>query len=99
MNNRFDKEGYLIDFSSWQEDDAKDIAKNYKIKLTKDHWQIIYYLRDFYLRFNNHPLMRLVIKQLPIEKRSSTYFYQLFLENPMQISSKISGLPKPKNCL
>jgi len=103
----FDKEGFLLDLTQWSEKTAIDIAQGEGIVLTEQHWEIIFLLRDFYAQFQRSPNMRALInflkKSLDAEsskqKANSIYLLKLFPESPAKIASKISGLPKPENCL
>lgn len=97
-----DAEGYLLDVSQWSESLAKLIAEQEDIKLTKDHWQVIHYVRQFYQEFNTSPSIRPLVKYLstvlPSEKTGSLYLQVLFPEGPAKQATKIAGLPKPARC-
>lgn len=102
-NIETDKDGYLCNREDWSPDIASAIALNENISLTKEHWEIIYLLRDFYGEYEispaMRPLIRYVEKRLGTEKGKSIYLMKLFPESPAKIASKIAGLPKPTNCL
>ncbi|XRX42722.1 MAG: TusE/DsrC/DsvC family sulfur relay protein [Buchnera aphidicola (Eriosoma harunire)] len=92
-----------IYYQDWNENIANNIAKQESIILTKKHWEIIYFIREFYSRFNRTPSMRMLSKSLKIKlsnyKSTSLYLYTLFPKGPAQQASKIAGLPKPNHCL
>lgn len=98
-----DPEGFLISLSDWSEETAGILALNEGIELNEKHWEIITTTRSFYQRFERSPNMRALcnfIKQeLGPEKSKSIYLLQLFPGSPAKLVSKISGLPKPENCL
>ena len=104
----FDKEGFLRDLDSWNEELAVTIAASCGIELGNDHWQIIYLLREFYqvhqLSPANRALVALVKRELGADKGNSAYLMGLFRnpnnnkESPAKLASKIAGLPKPENC-
>ena len=98
-----DKEGFLINLNDWNESVAKAIAEKDEINLTKEHWEIIHLVRDFYQKFQISPSMRALVKRteqtLGKEKGKSIYLLQLFPVSPAKFASKIAGLPKPANCL
>ena len=100
---QFDKEGFLLTLELWSEDVAKDIASGENIQLTKEHFDVIYLLRDFYQKHEvapaNRPLVKLVKTKLSEDKGNSIYLMTLFPESPAKIAAKIAGLPKPPNCL
>ncbi|MGX5201564.1 TusE/DsrC/DsvC family sulfur relay protein [Aliikangiella sp. IMCC44632] len=97
-----DAQGYLIDPNQWDENIAAIIAKQELIELTNDHWQVIRYVRQFYLEFNTSPSIRPLVKYLskllPAEKTGSLYLQMLFPEGPAKQATKIAGLPKPARC-
>lgn len=99
----FDEEGYLLDLSQWNEALAEHIAQDEGIKLTHEHWEILYVLRRFYEQFEVSPAMRplvkAVTKELGPEKGKSIYLMQLFPGSPPKRAAKIAGLPKPANCI
>jgi tRNA 2-thiouridine synthesizing protein E len=98
-----DKEGYLRKLNDWSEDIAEFIAQEESIRLTQDHWAVIYLLREFYHTFDVSPAMRPLVKYVGIhlgkDKANSIYLLTLFPPSPARIASKIAGLPRPANCL
>tara|TARA_B100001250_G_scaffold171394_1_gene147595 strand:- start:171 stop:485 length:315 start_codon:yes stop_codon:yes gene_type:complete len=98
-----DKDGYLNNLSDWDEDAALQIAKREEIKLTHAHWEIIKLLRKFYKRQQVSPatraLINLIKRELGPQKGRSVYLMKLFRGTPAKTVSKISGLPKPDNCI
>ncbi|CAL4324739.1 Sulfurtransferase TusE [Buchnera aphidicola (Cavariella theobaldi)] len=102
-NIQKDSEGYLKNSQHWSISLAKEIAENEKICLNSDHWEIIYFMRDFYLKFNVTPSIRMLIKGLQKKrynkKINSVNLFKLFPKGPAQQASKIAGIPKPVKCL
>ncbi|WWO97506.1 MAG: TusE/DsrC/DsvC family sulfur relay protein [Candidatus Dasytiphilus stammeri] len=98
-----DSEGYLTNTSDWNPMIAKKLASEEKLNLNKEHWQIIFLVRNFYLTFNMVPTMRMLVKsitkQYGIEKGNSRYLFQLFPKGPAKQAAKIAGIPKPVKCL
>ena len=103
MTIPLDKDGYLINLSDWNEDVAADLAVKEGIDLSPAHWELIQLIRKFHERFEVSPAMRPLIKfakqELGVEKATSLYFLKLFPGSPAKILAKISGLPRPENCL
>lgn len=99
----FDKEGFLKDLDDWNEDVAESIAQQMEIRLTAAHWEIIHLLRKFYKRYQTSPATRAltsyVKRELGPDKGKSTYLMRLFGGSAARNAAKISGLPKPDNCL
>lgn len=86
----------------WNKKIAISIAKNFSIKLKKNHWKIIFFMRKFYKKYNITPTTRMLILTLKKEKKifiTSQDLFILFKETPMKNISKIAGLPKPQQCL
>lgn len=98
-----DAQGYLKNYKQWSEVIAIEIAKQEGIKMTADHWQVIYFIRDFYLKFNISPSIRLLVKSITqnigYDRGNSRYLFRLFPEGPAKQASKIAGLPQPVKCL
>lgn len=98
-----DKQGYLIDFKVWTEDMAPVLAKQDEIELTEAHWEVIRFVRAFYLEFNTSPAIRALTKAMKAEfgeeKANSRYLYRLFPEGPAKQATKYAGLPKPARCI
>jgi len=98
-----DDEGYLLHLTDWNKQVADIIAADEGIVLTGDHHEIIHALRDFHEQFGLSPAMRPLTKylkqKLGPEKSTSIYLLQLFPGSPAKVAAKISGLPKPDNCL
>ncbi|WP_244474151.1 TusE/DsrC/DsvC family sulfur relay protein, partial [Escherichia coli] len=53
-----DTEGYLKESSQWSEPLAVVIAENEGIALSPEHWEVVRFVRDFYLEFNTSPAIR-----------------------------------------
>ena len=98
----WDSDGFLKDTSSWNEELADILAANDDIKLSAEHWDIIYLLREYYEDHQvvpaNRALVNLVKHKLDTEKGKSLYLMKLFGGSPAKLASKISGLPKSENC-
>jgi TusE/DsrC/DsvC family sulfur relay protein len=98
-----DEAGYLSDSSQWNREVAVLIARNERIELQDDHWQVVNYLRCFYQEHRRAPTVRVLTqamrKTLGAEKGNSRYLYQLFPRGTTTQASKIAGLPKPMGCI
>lgn len=98
-----DSEGYLKDPQQWQESLAPIIAAKESIELSAEHWEVVRFVRDFYLEFNTSPAIRMLVKAMAAkfgeEKGNSRYLYRLFPKGPAKQATKIAGLPKPVKCI
>lgn len=98
-----DKHGYLIDYTVWSEELAPLLAETDNIELTEAHWEIITFVREFYITYNTSPAIRALTKALKEKfgesKSSSRYLFKLFPDGPAKQATKYAGLPKPARCL
>jgi tRNA 2-thiouridine synthesizing protein E len=98
-----DEQGYLQNSSQWHEQLAEEIALQEGITLTEAHWQVIHFVREFYLQYNTSPAIRMLVKAMKQkygeDKGNSRYLYRLFPKGPASQATKIAGLPKPVNCI
>ena len=98
-----DSEGYLKDTTQWNEAMAAVIAEQEGISLSVEHWEVVRFVRDFYLEFNTSPAIRMLVKAMANtfgeEKGNSRYLYRLFPKGPAKQATKIAGLPKPVKCI
>jgi tRNA 2-thiouridine synthesizing protein E len=106
LNNQLidtDKQGYLLDHTLWCEALATIIAAQENIELTSQHWEVIHFVRNFYLEYNTSPAIRMLVKAmakaLGEDKGNSIYLYKLFPKGPAKQATKIAGLPKPARCI
>lgn len=103
MTLETDTAGYLADMSQWNEEVAKAIAQQESIVLTEAHWEVIYFVRQFYQEYHTSPAIRMLVKamaeKLGAEKGNSRYLQRLFPEGPAKQATKLAGLPKPAKCL
>ena len=98
-----DKAGYLLEIDDWSADLAPTLALTENIELSPNHWEVVNFVRDFYLKFNTSPAMRALVKAMATEfgpeKGNSRYLFKLFPKGPAKQATKIAGLPKPAKCL
>ncbi|MEC4723954.1 TusE/DsrC/DsvC family sulfur relay protein [Shewanella sp. D64] len=98
-----DHQGYLKNVTDWNEAIAEIIAQKEQIELTTAHWEVINFVRSFYLEFKTSPAIRVLVKaiglKLGADKGNSKYLYTLFPVGPAKQATKIAGLPKPAKCI
>jgi tRNA 2-thiouridine synthesizing protein E len=98
-----DKHGYLANLVDWTPELAEEFARLENINLTEGHWEVVWFVRNFYQEFNTSPAIRLLVKamaeKLGVEKGNSKYLFLLFPEGPAKQATRIAGLPKPAKCL
>lgn len=103
MELKLDKHGYLVNLDDWNEHVAHYFAATDQLTLRTEHWEIIYFLRDFYQQYKLSPPMRILVKELKKKygpgKGNSVYLQSLFPKGPAKQATKIAGLPKPVRCI
>ncbi len=97
------EQGFLLNPDNWSEDFANKIADTDHIDLHIDHWELIYYFREYYEENLTHPTMHQLVMSLG--KNKGTHFrdhkvyekhiYGLFPNNPLDEICKLAGLPMP----
>lgn len=95
--------GFLVDAQAWDEKVAEALAAGVPLELTESHWEIIRFIREYYLRYrhlpNNRMFVKLVRKEFGEEKGNSRYLHRLFPDSPVKYACLIAGLPKPPGCI
>ncbi len=98
-----DPHGYLLRLEDWSKEVATAIAQTEDITLTKNHWEIVHFLRNYYSQFGIAPnvrtLRKALAKELDDEKTTKKYLYDLFPKGPSRQGCKIAGLPLPNDCV
>lgn len=98
-----DTKGYLLNVNDWSEELAVVLAAQENIELGESHWEVVRFVRAFYLEFNTSPAIRALVKamekQFGPQKGNSRYLYKLFPLGPAKQATKIAGLPKPVKCI
>ena len=96
-------QGFLVNAADWNEAAARQLAELNHIQLNDGHWEIIWFIRDYYKQYKHLPNARVftkaIAKVLGEAKGNSRYLHQLFPEGPLKYACKLAGLPKPPTCL
>ena len=94
-NITVNEEGYLTDFSQWDEKVGEALAAEANITLTPRHWEVLKYLQN---EHNNQVALsiRRIGKSGVVDIKE---FYQLFPMAPLKTATKIAGIPKPASCI
>ena len=59
-----DEQGFLLDPDDWNEDFARALAQRDGVALYVDHWELIWYFREYYQQNSSHPSMRQLVLNL-----------------------------------
>lgn len=93
-----DADAYLQDLDSWNEDQAREMAKSEGLELTDLHLDVICFMRDQYSDCGPAANARTLLKTLEsayADQGGRKYLYQLFPHGPVTQGCKLAGLPTP----
>lgn len=97
MEIEIDEDGFIQEPDKWNESVAEDLAKTENAHpMGEDHWKLVNYLRDYYLKFEIAPPIRMLCKKTGFDLKQ---IYQLFPSGPAKGACKVAGLPKPTGCV
>ncbi|MCK5729095.1 MAG: TusE/DsrC/DsvC family sulfur relay protein [Methylococcales bacterium] len=103
MELRLNDEGFLCNIEDWTKEVAIFLAGENHLQLSPLHWEIIFFIRQYYNDYQHLPNARVftkaIAKKLGVEKGNSRYLHKLFPQGPLKYACKIAGLPKPPTCL
>ena len=92
-----DEDGFLQEPSMWSESVATAFAADEGVEaLTDEHWKVINYLREYYLKNKIAPMVRRLCKETGCDVKK---IYELFPSGPAKGACKLAGLPKPTGCV
>ena len=89
--SRFDDDGLLINPEDWNEDLARETARNNGIaELTDDHWLVIHALRAHFAKHGVAPAMMQICRHLRHDRH---WVHDLF--HTCLNAWRVAGLPNP----
>ena len=91
-----DPEGFLTDYSEWDEELAKVLAAQIGIDLTDEHWKAVRFVREDYQTQGETPTIRRIGVVGGIATKD---LFQLFPKKPAKKLAYIAGVPKPHGCV
>jgi len=92
-----DEDGFMEKPEEWNEEIAKALATTEGVDtLTEDHWKVVNYLREYYLKFGIAPMIRKLCKETGYPLKQ---IYELFPSGPAKGACKVAGLAKPTGCV
>jgi tRNA 2-thiouridine synthesizing protein E len=91
--------GFLVSQDDWDKDVAEAIAAAEGLTLTRDHWDVIEYLREAFFDHNGEqPNNRAILKAMQEKwagrKVDNKTLFDLFPGNPSKQAGMIAGLPE-----
>ena len=92
-----DEDGFMDNPDDWNKAIAKALATTEGVDdMSDDHWKLVNYLREYYLKFGIAPMIRKLCKQTGFKLKE---IYDLFPSGPAKGACKVAGLPKPTGCV
>ena len=92
-----DEDGFMQEPTLWNEKVAAALASTEGVdSLGEDHWKVVNYLREYYLKFGVAPMIRKLCKESGYDLKT---IYSLFPSGPAKGACKVAGLPKPTGCV
>ena len=94
-------DGYLQHPEDWNEDLAQKIAEEWKgLKLTEEHFPVLYFIREFHAEHQVTPDVRdttkyLIEQQGMDKKEAKKYLFKLFPNGYMQQGVQLAGMRRP----
>lgn len=91
-----DAEGFLVNPEDWTEKVAEELARAAGLpRLTEVQWQIVLFLRTFYLANGRAPLNRDIRREMGMNLLEVE---RLFPGGIRHGARRLAGLPNPKSC-
>lgn len=96
-----DIEGYIFDPEEWSRDLARLLAADENIELSDTHWQILCFMREYWVEHRVAPDVRHVVDFLMQEwhvdkKTAKKQLFDLFPYGYVKQACKIAGMQRPR---
>lgn len=91
-----DGQGFLSEFCAWNRRVAENLARMNDIwPLTEEHWKVIDFVRDYYLKFAQGPVACKICRATGLSLRR---LCELFPCGIVRGPYLLAGLPRPAGC-
>ena len=96
-----DSEGYLLDLNDWSEAFVQALAQQEDLVLTDKHWEVVHFLRAYYLEHAVQPQVRVMIKHFSqvwgAAEGNNHALHELFPRGgPQKQGNRLAGLLRTK---
>lgn len=96
-----DQEGYIQNMDQWSEGFAEALAEKEGVTLISDHWDVIYYIREYFDRHHVQAQVRDMIKYFKNEwgqeRGNNRYLHDIFPNGgPQKQGNRFAGIRKTK---
>lgn len=89
--------GYLKNYQQWDEELAKILAQDEGIELNPCHWQAIYFIRNYYKKYEVPPTQKTMFREIGHKFKSlkctRKMLEDFFPEGCCEVACRVSGLP------
>ena len=96
--NNVDPTGNMAGMPEWSETLGREIAEQEGIALADAHWEVVHYLRGYYMQCgmprSGTSLLRCLEDHFSA-RGGKKYLYELFPHGPVSQAGRIAGLPLP----
>lgn len=96
-----DSEGYIVNLDEWSESFVSAQAGAEGLELTKEHWEVIFFLREYYQEHGVQCEVRKMVRYFKTawgkERGNSTYLHRIFPRGgPQKQGNRLAGLLRTK---
>ncbi len=92
-----DPDGFMVHPDDWTPAIAAAFAAADGLpELTAEHWRVLEYLRDYWLRLDRAPMVRRLCRETGL---TLSRIYELFPKGPALGACRYAGLPKSDGCV
>jgi TusE/DsrC/DsvC family sulfur relay protein len=92
-----DNDGFLSEISNWTREMAHELARRNDLgPLTEDHWKIIEFVREYYMKHKEGPP---IVKIGKATGFTSTQICTMFPCGVARGAYRLAGLPRPSGCV
>lgn len=96
-----DQEGYLQNLEEWSDDFVKALAAQEGLALTEEHWDVIFFIRNYYQEHQVQPQVRDMIKHFrevwDSDRGNNHYLHDLFPRGgPQKQGNRLAGIRRTK---
>lgn len=91
-------DAFLNDLPLWNEEMARDMARQEGLQLSEGHLDVICYLREHYAECGQAANARTLLKameQAYADQGGRRFLYELFPHGPVTQGCRLAGLPTP----
>jgi tRNA 2-thiouridine synthesizing protein E len=97
VDAKLDNDGFMTEILSWNRETAQELAERNNIgPLTDEHWKIIDYVRNYYLKYNVGPPVVKIGKATGLTPKRICCLFQCGVARG---AYRLAGLPRPGGCV